>query len=104
MRTVLEIKSAIDALPLAERIDLVQMLNRENLIPHPPDGLDLEVDSPALEAELLKAANQPSVPYSAREMREMCGELASIRPHPPFDPTELRASCEEIVRQRQFAG
>ncbi len=47
MSTVLEIKSAIDALPLAERIDLVQMLNRDNLIPHPPGGLDLEGDSPS---------------------------------------------------------
>lgn len=81
MSTVLEIKSAIDALPLAERIDLVQMLNRDNLIPHPPGGLDLEVDSPELEAELLKAASQPSEPYSAEEMRSMCEQLA----------TELRA-------------
>jgi hypothetical protein len=76
MSTVLEIKAAIDALPLAERIDLVQMLNANTRIPHPPGGLDLEVDSPELEAELLKAANQPSVPYSAREMREMCEQLA----------------------------
>lgn len=81
MRTVLEIKSAIDALPLAERIDLVQLLNRDNLIPHPPGGMDLEVDSPELEVELLKAANQPSEPYSAEEMRSMCEKLA----------TELRA-------------
>lgn len=35
MSTVLEIKSAIDALPLAQRIDLVQMLNADDLIPHP---------------------------------------------------------------------
>ena len=77
MSTVLEIKAAIDALPLAERIDLIQMLNTDTRIPHPPGGLDLEVDSPELEAELLKAANQPSVPYSAREMREMCEQLAA---------------------------
>ncbi len=76
MSTVLEIKSAIDALPLAQRIDLVQLLNADDRIPHPPGGLDLEVDSPELEAELLKAAGQPSVPYSAEEMREMCEQLA----------------------------
>lgn len=80
MSTVLEIKSAIDALPLAERIDLVQMLNRDNPIPHPPGGLDLEVDSPELEAELLKAAS---------------------RPHEPFEPEDLRAACEEVIRQRR---
>lgn len=80
MSTVLEIKAAIDALPLAERIDLVQLLNGDNLIPHPPGGLDLEVDSPELEAELLKAANQP---------------------HEPFEPEDLRAACEEVVRQRR---
>ncbi|MEQ2008682.1 MAG: hypothetical protein ABMA26_18035 [Limisphaerales bacterium] len=80
MSTVLEIKTAIDALPLVERIDLVQLLNRDTQIPHPPGGLDLEVDSPELEAELLKAANQP---------------------HEAFDPADLRAACEEIVRQRR---
>lgn len=76
MSTVLEIKSAIDALPLAERIDLLLMLNRENLIPHPPGGLDLEVDSPELEAELLKAASRPHEPFKPEEMRAMCEKLA----------------------------
>ena len=61
MSTVLEIKAAIDALPLVERIDLVQLLNADTQIPHPPGGLDLEADSPELEAELLKAATQPDV-------------------------------------------
>lgn len=80
MSTVLEIKAAIDALPLVERIDLVQLLNADNLIPHPPGGMDLELDSPELEAELLKAATQP---------------------HEPFEPEDLRAACEEVIRERR---
>ena len=34
--------------------------------------LDLEEDSPELEAELLKAANGPFTPYSSEEMRSAC--------------------------------
>jgi len=76
MSTVLEIKSAIDALSFAERAELERLLDADCGIPHPPGELHLEVDSPELEAELLKAADQPSVPYSAQEMREMCEQLA----------------------------
>lgn len=79
MSTVLKIKAAIDAFPLAERIKLVQLLNSDSRVPHPPGGLDLEVDNPELEAELLKAANQP---------------------HDPFEPENLRAACEEIICHR----
>ena len=65
MSTVHEIKAAIDALSPAERAELDRLL-RES---HPP--LDPEVDSPELEAELLKAIDGPYTPYSAEEMREI---------------------------------
>lgn len=80
MSTVLEIKSAIDALSFAERAELERLLDADCRIPHPPGGLDLEADSPELEAELLKAAN---------------------RPHEAFVPEDLRAACEEVIRQRR---
>ncbi len=38
----------------------------------PRKPLDLEEDSPELEAELLKAANGPFTPYSSEEMRAAC--------------------------------
>jgi hypothetical protein len=37
--------------------------------------LNLEADSPELEAELLKAANGPFTPYSSEEMREACEKI-----------------------------
>jgi hypothetical protein len=37
--------------------------------------LDLEEDSPELEAELLKAANGPFTPWSSEEMRAKCEEI-----------------------------
>ena len=37
--------------------------------------LDLEEDSPELEAELLKAANGPFTPYSSEEMRAACEKV-----------------------------
>jgi hypothetical protein len=37
--------------------------------------LDPEVDSPELEAELLKAVNGPHSPYSSEEMRAICDEI-----------------------------
>ncbi|NBV22820.1 MAG: hypothetical protein EBS05_13005 [Proteobacteria bacterium] len=77
MSTALEIKAAIDALPPAERMNLVVTLNADYPVPYPAGELDPEVDSPELEAELLKSADQPSVPYSAQEMREMCQQLAA---------------------------
>ena len=42
---------------------------------HPGGALDLERDSPELEAELLKAANGPFKPYSPDEMRKICERL-----------------------------
>jgi hypothetical protein len=40
-----------------------------------PRVLDLEEDSPELEAELLKAANGPFTPYSPEEMRAACEKI-----------------------------
>lgn len=41
----------------------------------PGASLDLEVDSPELEAELLKAANGPFTPYASEEMRAACEKV-----------------------------
>jgi hypothetical protein len=46
--------------------------NEVTLAPH---VLDLEEDSPELEAELLKAANGPFTPYSSEEMRSACEKV-----------------------------
>jgi hypothetical protein len=73
MSTVQEIKAAIETLSPAERAELERLL-RESCTP-----LDPEVDSPELEAELLKAIDGPYTPYSAEEFREI-GERI-IREH-----------------------
>ena len=41
----------------------------------PGAPLDLEEDSPELEAELLKAVNGPHSPYSSEEMRAACERI-----------------------------
>ena len=41
----------------------------------PGAPLDLEEDSPELEAELLKAVNGPHSPYSSEEMRDACERI-----------------------------
>ena len=48
-----------------------------------PRGLDLEEDSPELEAELLKAADGPFPPYSSEEMRAACEQLFVRKGHAP---------------------
>lgn len=63
MSTVQEIKAAIDALSPAERAELDALLYLS------PPAIDPEVDSPELEAELLKAAEGPFTPYSREEMK-----------------------------------
>jgi hypothetical protein len=63
MNTVREIKAAIEALSTSERAELVRLL-RES-----PSALEPEVDSPELEAELLKAVDGPYTPFSSEEMR-----------------------------------
>jgi hypothetical protein len=42
---------------------------------HPGGAIDPNVDSPELEAELLKAVRGPHSPYSASEMRARCDEI-----------------------------
>ncbi len=41
--------------------------------------LDLERDSPELEAALLKAVRSPHTPYSSQEMRAACERAARAR-------------------------
>lgn len=65
----MEIKAAIEALSPAERAELEALLRDSSPV------LDPEVDSPELEAELLKAAKGPFTPYSPEEMRAECEEL-----------------------------
>lgn len=66
MSTVQEIKAAIDSLTAVERAELERLLRQSN----PP--LDLEVDSPELEAELLKVAEGPFTPFSPEDLRKDC--------------------------------
>jgi hypothetical protein len=56
-----------------ETIVLMDGDNEVTLSPRP--FLDLEEDSPELEAELLKAANGPFTPYSSEEMRAACEKV-----------------------------
>ncbi len=65
MNTVQEIKAAIDTLSPAERAELERLLQESR------PALDPEVDSPELEAELLKAIDGPYTPYSSEEMLEI---------------------------------
>jgi hypothetical protein len=45
--------------------------------------LNLEKDSPELEAELLKAANGPFSPYSSEEMRAACEQIIQNKMEKP---------------------
>jgi hypothetical protein len=56
-----------------ETIVLTDGENEVTLSPRP--FLDLEEDSPELEAELLKAVNGPHSPYSSEEMRAACEKI-----------------------------
>ena len=56
-----------------ETIVLTDGENEVTLSPRPT--LDLDADSPELEAELLKAANGPFTPYSSEEMRAACEKI-----------------------------
>ena len=72
MSTVQEIKAAIESLLPAERAELERLL-RES------PTLDPEVDSPELEAELLKAVDGPYTPYSQEEFREIGEQIIRER-------------------------
>ena len=60
-----------------ETIVLTDGENEVTLSPRPV--LDLEEDSPELEAELLKAANGPFSPYRESELREIADK--ALREH-----------------------
>jgi antitoxin (DNA-binding transcriptional repressor) of toxin-antitoxin stability system len=49
--------------------------DREVTLVAPAGGLNLEEDSPELEAELLKAVNGPHSSYSSEEMRAACERI-----------------------------
>ena len=51
------------------RGETIVLTDGENQVTLAPRVLDLEEDSPELEAELLQAANGPFTPYSSEEMR-----------------------------------
>jgi hypothetical protein len=59
-----------------ETIVLTDGNNEVTLAPH---VLDLEEDSPELEAELLKAAKGPFTPYSSEVMRAACEKVIQER-------------------------
>jgi hypothetical protein len=70
MSTVQEIKAAIETLSPAERAELDRLLRESQ------PALDPEVDSPELEAELLKAANGPFTPFAPEDLRQACEQVA----------------------------
>ena len=58
------------------RGELIVLTDGDNKVTlYPGPLLDLEEDSPELEAELLKAANGPFTPYSSQEMRAACEQI-----------------------------
>ena len=73
MSTVEEIKTAIETLSSAERAELDYWLQA-----HRPQ-LDPEVDSPELEAELLKAVRGPHAPLLESELRNLADQ--ALREH-----------------------
>ena len=57
------------------RGETIVLTDGDNQVTLEPLILDLEEDSPELEAELLKAANGPFTPYSSEEMRAACEKV-----------------------------
>jgi len=57
------------------RGETIVLTDGNNEVTLEPRILDLEEDSPELEAELLKAANGPFKPYSTEEMRAACDRI-----------------------------
>ena len=87
MSTVVEIQAAIETLSFKERAELERWLRAgpcvdAERIPHQPSDINPEEDTPELEAELLKTANGPFA---------------------PFDPAELRAIGDRVLRERRAA-
>jgi hypothetical protein len=73
MSTVQEIKAAIETLSPVERAELERALQK------PCAPLDLELDSPELEAELLKAAKGPFTAFSPDDWRQACEQVAPAK-------------------------
>ena len=69
MTKLAEIQDAILRLDVKEQRALCQWLDRVEL--------DLEQDTPELEAELLKTVQEPFTPYSTQTMREICERVAA---------------------------
>jgi len=67
MTTLAEIRSAILRLPPLERAEL-----KAWLLAQAPGVVDPEVDSLELEAELLRAVEEPQRPYCHEELRDVC--------------------------------
>ncbi|HMD55292.1 MAG TPA: hypothetical protein VKJ65_12145 [Phycisphaerae bacterium] len=57
------------------RGETIVLTDGDNRVTLAPRVLDLEEDSPELEAELLKAVNGPHSPYSSEEMRAACEKV-----------------------------
>jgi hypothetical protein len=57
------------------RGETIVLTDGNNEVTLAPNVLNLEEDSPELEAELLKAANGPFTPYSSEEMRAACEKV-----------------------------
>jgi hypothetical protein len=69
MTKLAEIQEAILGLEPKEQQALWQWLDRA--------ALDLEQDTPELEAELLQAVEEPMSPYSPKTMRAICERVAA---------------------------
>ncbi len=88
MSTVAEIKAAIETLPPKQRADLERWLwdsatsADDEAIPHEPSDINPDEDSPELEAGHLKGLESPSR---------------------PFDPAELHAIGERIIKEHRAA-
>ena len=61
------------------RGETIVLTDGDNQVTLAPRVLDLEEDSPELEAELLKAANGPFRPYRESELREIADR--ALRDH-----------------------
>jgi len=76
--SVEEAKSRLpDLIAEACRGETIVLTDGDNKVTLSPGvSLNLDEDSPELEAELLKAVNGPHSPYSSEEMRAACGRIA----------------------------
>lgn len=80
MKTV-TVREAREQLPRliaeAHQGEIIVLKDGEREVTLSPGGaLDLEQDSPELEAELLKAIDGPFTPFSPKDLREACEQVA----------------------------